>query len=45
MLLIGRNENEALTGIMVLSGWLLLFTVLNKFTYNKFRVVYDGVGI
>jgi len=45
MLLIGKNENEALTGIIVLSAWLLVFTILNKFTYNKLRVVYDGVGI
>jgi len=45
MLLIGRNENEALTGIVVLASWLLLFTILNKYAYNKFRVIYDGVGI
>lgn len=45
MLLIGRNQNEALTGVAVLSAWLLLFTVLNRFAYNKLRVIYDGVGI
>jgi ABC-2 type transport system permease protein len=45
MLLIGKNENEAITGIVVLSAWLLLLTGLNKFAYNKLRVVYDGVGI
>lgn len=45
MLLIGKNENEALTGIITLAIWLLAFTLLNKFTYDKFRIAYDGVGI
>lgn len=45
MLLIGKNANEAFIGIVVLSAWLLIFTILNKFAYNKLRVVYDGVGI
>lgn len=45
MLLIGKNENEAFTGIVLLSGWLLSFTLLNKYAYNKLRVIYDGVGI
>lgn len=45
MLLIGRNENEALIGVVVLSIWLLFFTILNKITYNKLRVMFDGVGI
>ncbi|MFZ2538373.1 MAG: ABC-2 family transporter protein [Oscillospiraceae bacterium] len=45
MLLIGKNENEAFIGIMILSIWLLFFTLLNKFAYSKLRVVYDGVGI
>jgi len=45
MLLIGKNTEEALTGIIVLSAWFLLFTVLNKIAYNKLRVIYDGVGI
>ncbi|MDR3596456.1 ABC-2 family transporter protein [Clostridium sp.] len=45
MLLIGKNESEAFIGIVVLAAWLLVFTILNKFAYNKLRVVYDGVGI
>lgn len=45
MLLIGKNENEALTGIVTLAVWLLVFTLLNRFAYNKMRVIYDGVGI
>jgi ABC-2 type transport system permease protein len=45
MLLIGKNESEAATGIVVLAAWLLAFTILNKLAYKKFRVVFDGVGI
>lgn len=45
MLLIGKNESEAFIGIVVLAAWLLVFTILNKFAYNKLRIVYDGVGI
>jgi ABC-2 type transport system permease protein len=45
MLLIGKNENEAITGIVVLAAWLLAFSILNKLAYKKLRVVYDGVGI
>lgn len=45
MLLIGKNANEAMTGIIVLAAWLLAFTLLDKFAYDKLRVVYDGVGI
>ena len=45
MLLIGKNESEALVGIAVLAAWLLFFTILNKLAYNKLRIVFDGVGI
>lgn len=45
MLLIGRNKSEAFLGVVVLAVWLLVFTILNKFAYNKLRVAYDGVGI
>ncbi|MDF2538879.1 MAG: multidrug family transporter permease [Herbinix sp.] len=45
MLLIGKNEEEAFTGLVVLSVWLAVFTLLNHFAYNKLRVIYDGVGI
>lgn len=45
MLLIGKNEGEVLTGIFTLSVWLVAFTLLNKFSYNKLRILYDGVGI
>jgi ABC-2 type transport system permease protein len=45
MLLIGKNESEALIGIVVLAAWLLFFTILNKLAYNKLRIIFDGVGI
>lgn len=45
MLIIGKNQHEALIGIAVLSIWLLFFSLLNKFAYLKLRVIYDGVGI
>ena len=45
MLLIGQNSEEAITGLMVLSVWVMLFTVANKFMYNRLRVRFDGVGI
>lgn len=45
MLLIGKNEHEATTGIMMLSLCLFVFVLLNKKAYDKLRVIYDGVGI
>jgi len=45
MLLIGRCEKEAVPGIIVLSVWCLFFVAINKLTYGKMRVKYDGVGI
>ncbi len=45
MLLIGKNGHEAVSGIITLSVWLLVFVVLNKVMYEKMRVIYDGVGI
>jgi len=45
MLLIGKNSNEALTGVVTLAVWVGLFTLINRFAYNKIRIIYDGVGI
>lgn len=45
MLLIGKNQQEAVTGMITLSMWLLAFVLLNRKTYDKMRVIYDGVGI
>jgi ABC-2 type transport system permease protein len=45
MLLIGRNDNEIGFGLILLTIWVLLFAFINKYTYNRLRVRYDGVGI
>lgn len=45
MLLLGRNNNEALTGMLVLILWIAIFMALNKYAYTHLRTRYDGVGI
>lgn len=45
MLFIGRNQNEALPGLLILTFWVLLFIPVNAITYKRLRVRYDGVGI
>lgn len=45
MLLIGRNSNEIMNGFVCLPAWILFFAVVNKITYGRLRVKYDGVGI
>ncbi len=45
MLFLEKNKGEILSGIGVLLFWNLLFWLLNRVTYKRLRVVYDGVGI
>jgi len=45
MLLIGKCEDEAITGLFVLSVWCIVFIVLNQATYEHYRIKYDGAGI
>ena len=45
MLLIGRNKEEALTGLIALVFWNAAFGLLNAATYRKLKIKYDGVGI
>jgi ABC-2 type transport system permease protein len=45
MLLLGRNGNEALPGIIILVCWIVLFRFINSLTYKRLRHRYDGVGI
>jgi ABC-2 type transport system permease protein len=45
MLLIGRNGGEIPYGLLLLPAWLLFFVFINRSTYNRLRVRYDGVGI
>ncbi|HEY9059743.1 MAG TPA: ABC-2 family transporter protein [Pseudobacteroides sp.] len=45
MLLLGKNQNEALSGFVILSLWNLAFGILNSTAYKKLKSEYDGVGI
>ena len=45
MLLIGKNQEEALTGVITLAVWMAFFIVINRLFYNTLRIKYDGVGI
>jgi ABC-2 type transport system permease protein len=45
MLFIGKCEDEAVTGLFVLSIWCISFIVLNQVTYEHYRMKYDGAGI
>jgi len=45
MLLIGRNADEAISGIIILTCWIAAFIILNRFTYDRLRTQYEGVGI
>ena len=45
MLLTGRCEDEALTGVLVLLCWCIVMQILSASTWKKYRVKYDGVGI
>ena len=45
MLFLGKNKNQIFTGIAVLLFWNISFWLINKITYNRLRIKYDGVGI
>lgn len=45
MLFIGRNGEEILPGLLCLPLWVIIFAIINKITYNRLRVRFDGVGI
>ena len=45
MVLLGRNENEILPGIVILSIWNIAFGIINSVTYKRLKSVYEGVGI
>ena len=45
MLFIGKCEEEAVTGLIVLGVWCMVFLVLNQVTYEHDRIKYDGAGI
>ncbi len=45
MLLIGRNGEEIIFGLITLTVWVLTFMIINKISYERLRIQYDGVGI
>lgn len=45
MLLIGRSEEEAVSGMVIIFSWCVLLQVLIKLTWENYRRKYDGVGI
>jgi len=45
MLLIGRCREEMAAGLLVLSGWCILMELINRRTYEAYRLKFDGVGI
>lgn len=45
MLLTGRCENEAVTGLLLLLFWCGLMQCMIQRTFKKYRRKYDGVGI
>lgn len=45
VLFLGKNKDEILFAAITLVFWNLLFWMLNKYSYKKLRVIYDGVGI
>ena len=45
MLAIGRNGNEALSGLIIIFIWVLAFFIINNLLYKRLRVLFEGVGI
>ena len=45
MLVIGRNGNEALSGLIIIFIWVLAFFIINNLLYKRLRVLFEGVGI
>ncbi len=45
MLLVGYCQEEALRGIVILSGWCIVLQIVIKYTWETYVREYDGVGI
>ena len=45
MLAIGRNGNEAFSGLIIIFAWVLAFFIINNLLYKRLRVLFEGVGI
>jgi len=44
MLLLGRNYNEIISGIVILTLWNIFYGIINSITYKNLKSVYEGVG-
>lgn len=45
MLLLGQNANEAVSGIVIMVAWCFAFVIINRVTYQTYRVKFDGAGL
>lgn len=45
MLLVGRCRNEAVMGVVIITGWCIIMQTIIKVTWVTYRRKYDGVGI
>jgi ABC-2 type transport system permease protein len=45
MLLLGRNVNEIIPGIVILALWNIVVGMINSITYKSLKSAFDGVGI
>ena len=45
MLLLGRCQDEAVSGLMALLFWCVFMQLVIQITWKKYRVKFDGVGI
>lgn len=45
MLILGRNGNEIIPGIIILLLWNIFLGIINSITYKSLKSLYDGVGI
>lgn len=45
MLILGRNRDEIMAGIICLLCWNAAFWILNSITFKRLKSKYDGVGI
>lgn len=44
MLFLGKCREEAISGLVILSFWLIAFLILNHCYYRHIRTIYDGAG-
>lgn len=45
VLAVGRNGDEALSGLIIIFIWVSAFFIINNFLYKKLRTLFEGAGI